>query len=334
MGTYWLSNFLLGIRGYEVPFEVNPKAITIEESNISVLHRNLSGDLLKSIIKPSVPTIRISGDYLSSDQRERLNSLCRSPAFLSFIPMDAITSYGNFRINNNNKYIDFYASGNSYSAPMITSLYYIGISSVTDNAGSLCYEFARAMNAAFTSVFTATYNPTTQLFTVTRSGGNTYQFLWHTGSDYGYNAASLLGFNDADTSLASTHTSNNQVIPNSNFSGFRVYYDYCQTYGDNSHLMLNNSSALQLAKAYAFLGTNIINIEGVYSTPDNTTANYFTGGSFNASTGVITLGTPVSGASYVQYQYRGWLVTMDKTTTSHNAGWVDRWSYDFVLTGV
>jgi hypothetical protein len=79
------TDFLLGRPGYEFTFEVPPEAMTIEEQPISVLHRNLAGDLKKSVLKTSAPIIKINSSYLSLAQRNQFASLAGiADTFLSF----------------------------------------------------------------------------------------------------------------------------------------------------------------------------------------------------------------------------------------------------------
>lgn len=88
----WLStangattNFLLGRPGYEYEFEVNPEAISIEDASINVKQRMLDGTMRKSILNPSMPSIKISSKYLSIAQRNQLSSLTMiDDTFLSF----------------------------------------------------------------------------------------------------------------------------------------------------------------------------------------------------------------------------------------------------------
>lgn len=85
----WLNPFLLGRPGYEIAFEVNPLAMTIDDKPISVIQMNLAGDLKKSIVKMSAPTIRINSDYLTIQQRNDFSSLTQvNDTFLSFLTRD------------------------------------------------------------------------------------------------------------------------------------------------------------------------------------------------------------------------------------------------------
>lgn len=81
----WLSTFLLGRPGYEYEFTVPPEAISIDDTSIKVAQRTLDGTLKKSILNPSMPSIKISSKYLTIDQRNQLSSLTFiDDTFLSF----------------------------------------------------------------------------------------------------------------------------------------------------------------------------------------------------------------------------------------------------------
>ena len=85
----WLSSFLLGRPGYEYSFDINPEAMSIDEAALTVIHRNLAGDLKKSVLKNSMPMIKINSSYLSLDQRNKFASLVGvNDTFLSFQTRD------------------------------------------------------------------------------------------------------------------------------------------------------------------------------------------------------------------------------------------------------
>jgi hypothetical protein len=106
----WLTQFLLGRPGSEYTFELNPQGMRIEESAIVVRQRNLAGDLKKSTLKISVPTIQIDSDYLTMTQRNQFHSLAGiDDTFLSFKTRTDWTQYADkasvitttkFRLNN------------------------------------------------------------------------------------------------------------------------------------------------------------------------------------------------------------------------------------------
>lgn len=85
----WLNQFLLGRPCSEYLFEINPEALSIEESGIVVVQRNLAGDLKKSTLKVSAPTIKVNSSFLSLLQRNQFNSLVGvADTFLSFQTRD------------------------------------------------------------------------------------------------------------------------------------------------------------------------------------------------------------------------------------------------------
>src|SRR5260221_10877423 len=85
----WLSQFLLGRPLNEILFDVNPAAMDITESPIVVLHRNLAGDLKKSYLKVSAPTIKVNSTFLTKAQRDQFASLVGvADTFLSFQTRD------------------------------------------------------------------------------------------------------------------------------------------------------------------------------------------------------------------------------------------------------
>lgn len=71
----WLTQFKLGRPGSEISFDINPEAIDIDEGPVDVVTRNLAGDLKRSIIKTSAPTIHISSSYLMKSQRDQFASM-------------------------------------------------------------------------------------------------------------------------------------------------------------------------------------------------------------------------------------------------------------------
>jgi hypothetical protein len=85
----WLSQFLLGRPGYEFSFDINPEGMSIDEMALTVMQRNLAGDLKKSVLKTSIPTIKISSSYLALTQRNQFASLVGiQDTFLSFQTRD------------------------------------------------------------------------------------------------------------------------------------------------------------------------------------------------------------------------------------------------------
>jgi len=81
--------------------------------------------------------------------------------------------------------------------------------------------------------------------------------------------------------------------------------------------------------------TTQITILGVYDNFAMSGTNYYTGGSFNASTSQITLGTTLAADfGYVNYQYQGFLCNVETIDTTSEGGWMDKFQYDFQITGV
>lgn len=85
----WLSQFKLGRPGHEYQFTANPESIDITEAPVAAEHRNLAGDLKRSILKASAPVIKIASSYLPKADRDRLASLCGvADTLLSFQTRD------------------------------------------------------------------------------------------------------------------------------------------------------------------------------------------------------------------------------------------------------
>ncbi len=122
---------------------------------------------------------------------------------------------------------------------------------------------------------------------------------------------------------------------------------------DTTHVTIQNNSATKLSAALVAAGfSSVITIVGVGVVPNVTPGplfggggfgdggfsgpDYFLGGSYNDATRVVTLGTSLPNATqfvYVTYTYKGWLVNMERLNHSAQAGWLDRFQYDFQLTG-
>lgn len=216
------QTFKLGRPGYEYDFDVNPSAMQIDEQPISILQRNLAGDLKKSILKTSAPIIRINSNYLMVAQRNQFASLAGiSDTFLSFITRD-----------------DWQVIAEKNTP--------ISLTQVKIQNNSATKLSAALVAAGFTGIITI--NSVAQIPNVT--------------------AGPVFGG-----------------------GGFG---------------------------------------EGGFSGPD-----FFTGGSYDDLTKTITLGTTLSSLNpvYVSYTYKGWLVNMDKLSHAIQGGWIDRFTYDFQLTG-
>lgn len=117
-------------------------------------------------------------------------------------------------------------------------------------------------------------------------------------------------------------------------------------------VVLQNSSATRLSAALVAAGfSSIITINSVSTVPAPSSGgvynqggfgsggysgpDYFAGGSYVDSTRTINLGTvlPSLNPVYVTYTYKGWLVDLQKFTHSAEAGWLDRFKYNFQLVG-
>ena len=84
----WLT-FKLGRPGAEVEFTVNPAGMDVDESPIAGRRRNIAGDLKKSVVKSSAPTVRINSNYLSLTQRNQFASMAGyNDTLLSFMVRD------------------------------------------------------------------------------------------------------------------------------------------------------------------------------------------------------------------------------------------------------
>ena len=80
----WIA-FKLGRPGAELTFSLNPAGLSITDGNIKVVHRNLEGDLRKSVIKAGLPTIGINSNYFTKVERDLFVSLLNiTDSFLSF----------------------------------------------------------------------------------------------------------------------------------------------------------------------------------------------------------------------------------------------------------
>lgn len=85
----WLSQFKFGRPGYEYLFDLNPEGLMIDEGPIDVIARNVAGDLKRSIIKASAPTIKVNSSYLQKAQRDQFASLASmADSHLSFQTRD------------------------------------------------------------------------------------------------------------------------------------------------------------------------------------------------------------------------------------------------------
>ena len=222
----WFDFFLLGRPGYEIPFEVNPMAISFDEGSINVQQRNLAGDLKKSVFKSFVPMVKISSDYMTLNQRNQFSFLSGiSDTFLSF------------QTRSDWQIVD---EVNLPTSTLSVPLQNNSITKLSTLLDSLGFPGIITVNAVYTS-------PSPWL-------------------NFGYGQFG---------------------------------------YGQDGY------GGIQLI-------------------------NYFTGGIYTDSTKTITLGSalPTTNQVYVTYTYKGWLVNIDKISYSIQAGWIDRFKYDYSLIGV
>ena len=93
-----------------------------------------------------------------------------------------------------------------------------------------------------------------------------------------------------------------------------------------SQLPIRENSALLLSQALvAAGGARVLTIQGIYANPAGTGTNYWTGGSYQDASFIITPGTalPVMQPYYVSYSYPGWLVSMSKIKGTFIGGQID-----------
>jgi len=106
---------------------------------------------------------------------------------------------------------------------------------------------------------------------------------------------------------------------------------------DVNTVYIANSSILLLEKALlAAAASGHITIAGVFDNLAGTGTNYYTSGSFDGTTGLITLGTPLALATtpvYITYTYKGWLVEIEDLNDAISGGRVDLFYYDISLRG-
>ncbi len=118
---------------------------------------------------------------------------------------DTPVETASFTIGSTNNKIDFKESGGSQlHATIASGTYIMGTNSAT--LLSLCKAVKTALDAAGGTTYTVAFNATTKKITITPAAG-TVQFLWLTGTNQANGAYSILGFSHADTTDASSQTS-------------------------------------------------------------------------------------------------------------------------------
>lgn len=115
---------------------------------------------------------------------------------------------------------------------------------------------------------------------------------------------------------------------------------------DTTHLTLPSTPETLLGKAYKDAGgghNDIINVTGVFAAYDvagaQETTNFWTGGSYDSQTRIVTLGSSPGAAGtivYVNWTYTGALVALaNGSPRKHQAGGeVDLWDISLDLEGV
>lgn len=124
-----------------------------------------------------------------------------------------------------------------------------------------------------------------------------------------------------------------------------IVNDALQTIGEQvpvsnvgTQVTLQENSATLLSAARVAAGAaGTITVNGVYDNPGLTGTNYYSGGSYDDATRVVTLGTALAAQQYVYatYTYTGWLVEMRAIPYTAIGGQVDVMGYGgWTLTGV
>ncbi len=81
----WANYFKLGLLGYEIDIPVQVTDISVEEGNIQLEERNLSGGLMRSYIRQNVPMVTLSLGMITDSLMSVLRGLQASLAPLNFI---------------------------------------------------------------------------------------------------------------------------------------------------------------------------------------------------------------------------------------------------------
>lgn len=98
----WLNPFLLGRPGYEFSFEVAPDGFDVDEMPLSILRRNVRGQMTKGVISNIVPTVKLNTNYFTLAQRNQFASLAAiSDTFLSFMIRDDLQVLSEYNLPTN-----------------------------------------------------------------------------------------------------------------------------------------------------------------------------------------------------------------------------------------
>jgi hypothetical protein len=316
----WLSKFLLGRPGYEIPFDVNPEAMSIEEQPIAVYHRNLVGDLKRSVLKTTFPTININSSYLTKDQKDQFSSMIGiSDTFLSFQTRTDWRMYLEKTLLTDSTHMTLQDN----SALKLSKI-------LVDNGftGTVTINGVYSKPSLNTFSINSTHNSIDYY-----TGGSGYTATIATGVYF-------MGTSHLDTGslCAAVKTAIGGLVDSVTFDR------------DTNKMTIHSSSATfsllwhsgtnHATSAYSVLGWSDADTSlSASQTSDLTSVsnwaetNYYS--SYSDSTRIVTLGSALSGTyGYVDYYYKGWLVNMEKFSNAAHGGWIDRFSYGYQLTGV
>lgn len=111
-----------------------------------------------------------------------------------------------YSVNSTNNKVDFYNGSTTYNITLTAGTY-----TAADLADELNTQMNTAVGTGFGVTYTVSYDSTTKKFTVSNVLPGSHQFLFATGANAANSAAQPLGFSAADTTLAATTTSDQQV---------------------------------------------------------------------------------------------------------------------------
>lgn len=104
-----------------------------------------------------------------------------------------------------------------------------------------------------------------------------------------------------------------------------------------SEVTIRSNSITLLDKALNDVSAGVnLTITGVFTDIGMAGTNYYTGGSYDRATRIISLGValPDTDDVYVAYTYKGWLANVRALNFVSQGGWVDKIQYDFEIEGV
>jgi hypothetical protein len=140
----WISNFLLGRPGYEIPFDLNPSSMKISDAQIAATSRVLSGRRKKWVFCTSVPTITIDSKWLLLADRNALESLLS----ITDTPLSFRVRTGDFQMVNeiNSPLSTINVTLQQNSATRLSSQITVGSVSTNPNGGGTNYFTGGAYN--------------------------------------------------------------------------------------------------------------------------------------------------------------------------------------------